>query len=153
MSEETPQVEMPKYKCHKIVGARPMTLGDYNKYRGWDIPENEVPDTAGYLVEYAVVEGEIPVHPDHLGYISWSPAEQFESGYTPYDPNESADSPQEEASEPTPAGAIKAIQKAVDLIDPRGKRHIPSGDPGIYNEVLEVLYGVLDSEEAEQEEG
>ncbi len=37
---------MPEYKkyirCH-IVKATPMTRGDYNKHRGWEIPANENP--------------------------------------------------------------------------------------------------------------
>lgn len=53
-----------------------------------------------------------------------------------------------------PAGAIEAIRKAVGLIDPKGKGHIPSGDSGVYQQVLETLNAVLDAadtpEEAEQ---
>lgn len=46
-----------------------MTLGDYNKFRGWDIPADEDPAREGYLVEY---DG---------GYKSWSPKEEFEKAY------------------------------------------------------------------------
>lgn len=53
----------------KAIKAEPMNLGDYNKLRGWTIPENENPAKEGYLVEY----------PD--GYISWSPKEVFEDAY------------------------------------------------------------------------
>jgi hypothetical protein len=56
-----------------------MTLGEYNKYRGWDIPENEDPNKSGYLVEYT--DGGTPNHPEHQGYISWSPAEVFANSY------------------------------------------------------------------------
>jgi len=31
----------------KQVQARPMTLGDYNAYRGWDIPADEDPTRPG----------------------------------------------------------------------------------------------------------
>lgn len=60
----------------KMIQAKPMTLGDYNSYRGWKIPENENPDTKGYLVKY----------PD--GYESWSPKVIFEKAYLPMTVNE-----------------------------------------------------------------
>ena len=68
-----------EYRGVKHVYAAPMTLGEYNKYRGWDIPENENPNKSGYLVEYT--DGGPPNHPDHRGYISWSPAEVFANSY------------------------------------------------------------------------
>lgn len=68
-----------EYRGVKHVYAAPMTLGDYNTYRGWDIPENEDPNKSGYLVEYT--EGGPPNHPNHRGYISWSPAEAFANSY------------------------------------------------------------------------
>lgn len=66
---------MQEYKCHKRVHATPMTRGDYNVYRGWQIPADENPADAGYLVVYG--RGT----PDH--YESWSPKKQFDDGYTP----------------------------------------------------------------------
>jgi len=60
---------MKKYLGVKLIEANPMNLGEYNKCRGWVIPENEDPTTEGYLVQY----------PD--GYISWSPKEVFEKAY------------------------------------------------------------------------
>jgi len=60
---------MQTYIGTKIIEARPMNRGDYNLYRGWDIPEDENPDDTGYLVRY----------PD--GYESWSPSKQFEAAY------------------------------------------------------------------------
>ncbi len=67
---------MPEYKqyirCH-IVKATPMTRGDYNKYRGWEIPANENPADEGYHV----------VYPD--GYESWCPKAQFEDAGRPVD--------------------------------------------------------------------
>ena len=57
---------MKKYiRCH-LVEAMPMTLGAYNKKRGWTIPANEDPKKKGYFVKY----------PD--GYTSWCPKEAFE---------------------------------------------------------------------------
>ena len=60
---------MDKYIGTKIIEAKPMNRGDYNKYRGWNIPENENPDDEGYLVKYSD------------GYESWSPEKQFNDAY------------------------------------------------------------------------
>lgn len=62
---------MQKYiRCH-IVEAEPMTRGDYNKYRGWEIPANENPADEGYHVVYSD------------GYESWCPKAQFEEASSP----------------------------------------------------------------------
>ena len=66
---------MKKYVGTKVVEARPMTRGDYNNYRGWQIPVDENPEDAGYLVK----------HSD--SYVSWSPAYAFEAAYREYDKN------------------------------------------------------------------
>lgn len=59
-----------KYLGIKVLqDAKPMTLGEYNTYREWPIPENEDPEREGYWVEY---KG---------GYESWSPKEEFEAAY------------------------------------------------------------------------
>lgn len=63
----------------KSVMATTMTRGEYNEYRGWQIPENEDPSELGYLVEY--VDGGKPNDERHAGYISWSPADVFERSY------------------------------------------------------------------------
>jgi len=63
----------------KSVLAVPMTRGDYNEYRGWQIPENEDPKEQGYLIEY--VDGGKPNDDRHAGYISWSPKDVFERSY------------------------------------------------------------------------
>lgn len=60
---------MKQYIGTKTLMAVATTLGDYNAHRGWTIPEDEDPETEGYLVEY----------PD--GYQSWSPKAQFEEAY------------------------------------------------------------------------
>lgn len=57
-----------------------MNRADYNDYRGWVLPDDELGTDEGYLVEY--LDGGKSNHPDHKGYISWSPKEQFENGYT-----------------------------------------------------------------------
>jgi len=59
-----------EYIGTKRIKAKPMTRGEYNKYRSWITPENENPDDEGYLVKY---------YPD--GYQSWSPKEIFEDAY------------------------------------------------------------------------
>ena len=60
---------MKKYIGVKIIEAKPMNRGEYNKYRGWTIPKDEDPEDEGYLV----------VYPD--GYESWSPKHVFEEAY------------------------------------------------------------------------
>lgn len=60
---------MKKYIGTKIIEAKPMNRGDYNKYRGWQIPANENPEDDGYLVKYSD------------DYESWSPKEQFDKAY------------------------------------------------------------------------
>ena len=61
---------MKTYIGIKPVEAVPMTRGEYNEYRRWNIPAGENPNDAGYLVRY----------PD--GYESWSPSDVFEEAYT-----------------------------------------------------------------------
>lgn len=63
----------------KSVLATTMTRGEYNNYRGWQIPENEDPNEQGYLIEYQ--DGGKPNDERHAGYISWSPRDVFERSY------------------------------------------------------------------------
>lgn len=63
----------------KRVRAIVMTREAYNTLRGWQVPADENPADAGYLVEY--VDGGKANHPDFKGYISWSPADVFERAY------------------------------------------------------------------------
>lgn len=67
------QASMAEYQSHKRVHATPMTRGDYNLYRGWQIPADENPADIGYLVIYNRGTE------DH--YESWSPDKQFVEGY------------------------------------------------------------------------
>lgn len=62
-----------KYIRTNIVEADPMTLGEYNNFRGWNIPENEDPNTEGYKITYAD------------GYISWCPKGRFDEVSRPVD--------------------------------------------------------------------
>lgn len=73
--------EPTRYVGTKYLNAWPMTRGEYNRYRGWTMPEAENPDDAGYLVEYE--KGGAPNHPGHKNYISWSPQDVFEGTYVP----------------------------------------------------------------------
>lgn len=63
----------------KVVLALAMTRLAYNEYRGWELPTDEIGADEGYLVEYT--DGGTPNHPDHIGYISWSPKAQFDNAY------------------------------------------------------------------------
>ena len=71
---------MKVFKSHKEVSPTPMSRQDWVEYRGWELPADEDGTDEGYLVEY--LDGGKPNHPDHKGYISWSPKEQFDNGYT-----------------------------------------------------------------------
>ena len=68
------------FVSHKRVTAVAMNRRDYNNLRGWELPTDEDGTDEGYLVEY--LDGGKPNHPDYKGYISWSPKEQFDNGYT-----------------------------------------------------------------------
>lgn len=70
---------MMNYIGVKAIKAKPMTLQAYNDYRGWELPEDEDGADHGYLVEY--LDGGQTNHPDHEGYISWSPRGVFERAY------------------------------------------------------------------------
>ena len=63
--------KLEDYLGVKLISACPMNLGDYNKFKGWKITDNEDPTKLGYLVKY---------NPE---YISWSPKEVFEKAYRP----------------------------------------------------------------------
>ena len=66
---------MQTYIGNKVINAKPMTRLEYNKFRGWKLPENENGNDLGYLVEY--VDGGL------ANYVSWSPAEVFDREYRP----------------------------------------------------------------------
>lgn len=72
---------METYLGVKLIQAEPMTRGEYNEYRRWDVPADEDPSDDGYLVEY--LDGGRSNHPAHTGYISWSPKDVFEKAYRP----------------------------------------------------------------------
>lgn len=53
----------------KELDVIPMTRGEYNQVRGWDIPADEDPNDPGCIVRY----------PD--GYVSWSPRYAIDESY------------------------------------------------------------------------
>lgn len=63
----------------KLINAMPMTRGEYNDFRGWELPEDENGDDDGFLVEY--VDGGKANTPEFAGYVSWSPKDVFERAY------------------------------------------------------------------------
>lgn len=65
--------KMDKFIGTKVIVAESMNRGDYNKYRGWQIPADENPADEGYLVKY------------EDGYVSWSPKATFERAYRAFD--------------------------------------------------------------------
>ena len=69
-------MNLKKYVGVKLIEAKPMTRCDYNKYRGWTIPEDENPNDEGYLVKYSD------------DYVSWSPKGVFDEAYREYEANE-----------------------------------------------------------------
>ncbi|CDZ67647.1 Hypothetical protein NGAL_HAMBI2605_59280 [Neorhizobium galegae bv. orientalis] len=72
---------MQEFYGTKRVAALPMTRLAYNDYRGWQLPRDENGADDGYLVEYK--HGGKGNHPDHVGYISWSPKAQFDAAHQP----------------------------------------------------------------------
>lgn len=69
---------MTFYLGTKAVLATPMNRLTYNLYRGWDLPDDENPLDAGYLIEDNAGAAN---HPEHKGFIQWLPAAEFERTY------------------------------------------------------------------------
>lgn len=70
---------MQKYIGTKAINAKPMTRGEYNKLRKWEVPADENPNDEGYLVEYT--DSPNPNVKGFNGYVSWSPKDVFERTY------------------------------------------------------------------------
>jgi hypothetical protein len=73
--------EMKNYIGVKYIKAFPMSRGDYNSYRGWEVPPKENPEEEGYLVEYPATDPPTPNMSGHNGYISWAPKEVFDQAH------------------------------------------------------------------------
>jgi hypothetical protein len=63
----------------KLIKAKPMNRQEYSDYRGLKLPSGEEGTDEGYLVEYQ--NSPNSNHPNHDGYISWSPKDVFEDSY------------------------------------------------------------------------
>lgn len=74
---------MLRYIGVKEILATSMTRQQYNDYRGWELPKDENGADEGFLVEY--IDGGQSNHPNHEGYISWSPADVFNRAYRQID--------------------------------------------------------------------
>ena len=75
---------MNKYIGTKVIKAKPMTRGEYNKCccPGWCLISDENPDDPGYMVGYPNSKGEFNgAFEDDCHYVSWSPADVFEASY------------------------------------------------------------------------
>lgn len=73
------KASMVQYTGTKTVFATPMTRGEYNALRGWEVPADEDPNDQGYLVQY---EGDSKANVEGFdGYISWSPQKPFNLAY------------------------------------------------------------------------
>ena len=72
---------MEKFIGTKQIRAKTMNHEDYNKLRGWELPDDENGADEGYLVEY--LDGGEPNLDGYAGYVSWSPKEQFDNAYRP----------------------------------------------------------------------
>jgi hypothetical protein len=113
---------MEKYIGVKLIEAEPMNLGDYNKFKGWAIPENEDPKTEGYKVKYSD------------DYISWSPKEVFEEAYRTI-------------SNMTFGLAVEAVKKGMKIARKgwNGKGmyvyYVPGGDYKTQTEVAKKEFG------------
>jgi hypothetical protein len=76
------KTEQKIYTGVKRIFATPMNRKEYNDYRGWELPADENGADEGYLVEYEQSQTSPNVnHPNHKGYISWSPKDVFEESY------------------------------------------------------------------------
>lgn len=98
---------MNKYIGCKLLEAKELTLGEYNKVRGWKIPDNEDPEAKGYIVKY------------DNGYVSWSPKEIFEHSYLKVDDNK--DLPSGVSIGPK---MVKDFIKSYEVIERDGKTTI-----------------------------
>lgn len=69
---------MKRFNALKKVTAKPMTRGEYNDLRGWDLPADEDGSDDGYLTVDISVE---PNLDDYEGYVSWTPKAMFDSQF------------------------------------------------------------------------
>lgn len=63
----------------KPCRSMPMTLGQYNRLQGWDMPKDQDPETKGYLVKHPT--NGLSNHPKFKEYITWVPEDLYESNH------------------------------------------------------------------------
>lgn len=76
MSESKKQTETFRYTAIETGIATPMTLGEYNNLRGWDLPADEDPNEEGYMVE---IDEKVKSDHDQKVVKSWRPKAVFEA--------------------------------------------------------------------------
>jgi hypothetical protein len=109
-----PHDDMVPYLGVKIVNAKPMSRGVYIQLRGWDLPGDEDPADAGYLVEYTDQQRSNVT--GFQGYVSWSPADVFMAAYSPL---------------PAPAADTGNVQASSSLADPSNPAPVSGGDTAV----------------------
>jgi hypothetical protein len=109
-----PHDDMVPYLGVKIVNAKPMSRGVYVQLRGWDLPGDEDPADAGYLVEYTDQQRSNVT--GFQGYVSWSPADVFMAAYSPL---------------PAPAADTGNVQASSSLADPSNPAPVSGGDTAV----------------------
>jgi hypothetical protein len=70
---------MKEFIGTKIINAKPMSLLEYNRFRGWELPKSEDGTDSGFLVEY--IDGGDANTTKYKNYVSWSPSKVFENSY------------------------------------------------------------------------
>jgi hypothetical protein len=75
-----PEIKMEEGVTIKRIKRKKMTLGEYNAFRGWIQPDNENPNTEGYLIEY--LDSKNPNTDDYENYVSWSPKDVSDEAFT-----------------------------------------------------------------------
>lgn len=76
---ENIKASMITYINTKVIRATPMSRGEYNRLRGWQVPEDENPNDEGYLIELVNVSKSNVDGFD--GYVSWYPDGVFDGAH------------------------------------------------------------------------
>ena len=71
---------MNRYFRKSEVNAVKLNRLNYNKLRGWPLPEDENGDDIGYLIEDLNSPANVP---EFSGYVSWVPEKVFENTFFP----------------------------------------------------------------------
>jgi hypothetical protein len=119
----------------KLIKAKPINRIDYNKFRGWKLPDDENGAYEGYMVTY----------PDSDNYISWSPKEIFEKAYFPLE--NATKIVEQDVDKMIDGVEIKKLDEKTTLVSSKGLTgfvtHEVSScvDPKNYDEELGKKYG------------